>query len=89
MKQEAKKFLSVLFNEGEEVCWSYDQKATYSTPQDKIDEDAQLIAINPIEGKREDMNVKGHRSILVELDVGNLGTQYEYVKRMGLPFSGS
>lgn len=88
MNQEVKDFLQTLYNPEEEVCWSTNEKATYSTLQDKIDlENTQLIAINPIKGKRNDVNVIAHRTILVELDEGTLPEQWQYVQRMEMPFS--
>lgn len=88
MDQENKKFLETLYNSGEEVCWSSGQEATYSVSQDKINlEKVQLIAINPIKGKRLDVNVTAHRSILIELDEGTMQEQWNYVNKLGLPFS--
>lgn len=88
MNQKTKQFLETLYNPGEEVCWSAGQQATYSVSQDKIDLDkVQLIAINPIKGKRLDINVTAHRSILIELDTGTMQEQWKYVQKLDLPFS--
>lgn len=88
MDQEIKQFLETLYNPGEEVCWSAGQVATFSVPQDQINLDkVQLVAINPIKGKRNDVNVTAHRTILIELDEGTLQEQWSYVNKLGLPFS--
>ncbi len=88
MDQEIKQFLETLYNPGEEVCWSVGQASTFSVSQDKIDlNKVQLVAINPVKGKRNDVNVTAHRSILIELDTGTMQEQWSYVKKLGLPFS--
>lgn len=49
--------------------------------------DIQLVALNPIEGFRRDVNVTKFRSFLVELDSGSLKEQFEYVKSLNMPYS--
>lgn len=46
-----------------------------------------LCAINPINGERNDNNVTAFRSFLIELDVGEIKTQLNTIKHLGLPFS--
>ncbi len=46
-----------------------------------------LIAINPIDGYREDKNVTTYRSFLVELDDLDLAQQRAYVSQKGMPYS--
>lgn len=54
----------------------------------KIEEsDINLIAINPINGPRNDSNVTEFRSFLVELDEGSEKDQLEYIKQSELPYS--
>jgi hypothetical protein len=58
------------------------QRPVFCNPQD-----IKLVAINPIQGSRNDGNVTAFRSFLVELDDGPLSEQFEYVKAMGMPYS--
>lgn len=44
-------------------------------------------ALNPIKGYRSDENVKAYRNFLIEMDTGTLKEQYEYIKKLGLPYS--
>lgn len=47
-----------------------------------------LVALNPIKsGFREDANVTAYRNFLVEMDIGPLNQQLDYIKRLGLPYS--
>lgn len=46
-----------------------------------------LVALNPIEGFREDKNCVAFRNFLVEMDVGPIKEQMEYIKKMGMPYS--
>jgi hypothetical protein len=46
-----------------------------------------LVALNPIEGYRSDINCKAFRNFLVEVDYGPLAAQLEYVRKLGLPYS--
>lgn len=50
-------------------------------------QDLTLVALNPIKGFREDLNTTAYRSFLVELDYGDIDSQIEYIKRIGLPYS--
>jgi hypothetical protein len=49
--------------------------------------DIKLVALNPIKGWRRDEFVTAHRNFLVELDDGPLADQFDYVKKMKLPYS--
>ncbi len=51
------------------------------------EQDLNLIAINPISGKRNDDNVTSFRSFLIELDDGPLDEQSKYIEESGLPYS--
>lgn len=46
-----------------------------------------MIALNPIKGFRKDENVFAYRNFLLELDVGTIDNQVEYIKRLGIPYS--
>ena len=46
-----------------------------------------LVALNPIEGYCRDNNVKSYRNFLIELDIGTIDEQIEYIKRSGLCYS--
>jgi hypothetical protein len=50
-------------------------------------DDILLVAINPINGARKDENVTAYRTFMVELDDGDLGEQFRYVKDMKMPYS--
>lgn len=50
-------------------------------------DEIQLVALNPIEGFRVDANCYRYRNFLVEMDVGPLSQQLDYVKKMGMPYS--
>jgi hypothetical protein len=50
-------------------------------------DDILLVAINPINGARRDENVTAYRTFMVELDDGDLGEQFRYVKDMKMPYS--
>lgn len=49
--------------------------------------DLQLVALNPIQGWRDDVSCKSYRNFLVELDYGPLAEQLAYVKRLEMPYS--
>lgn len=49
--------------------------------------DIQLVAINPIKGKRQDASVTAFRTFMVEMDKNSLDYQYEYIKKFGMPYS--
>lgn len=51
------------------------------------EEDIVLMALNPIDGFRNDDSVTKFRSFLVEVDFGDLKEQYDWVKSMNMPFS--
>lgn len=46
-----------------------------------------LVALNPIQGFRRDENCTAFRSFMVELDSGQLKSQLDYIKELGLPYS--
>jgi hypothetical protein len=90
-KEKQLKFLSVLFNKGEHVWAGKTKYASNSIPQSDIDFDNTiLISINPLkpDSNREDANVSAYRSFLIEMDEGTLKEQSEYIKELGLPYSG-
>lgn len=49
--------------------------------------DINLVAINPINGFRQDCNVTAFRSFLIEIDEGPLKEQKQYIEDIGLPYS--
>lgn len=88
MKQTTKDFLNLFFNEGESICFSANKYAYPSEPQENINEEnTVLVAINPINGQRNDDNVTSYRSFLVECDDMPLAEQWQYIKDMEFPFS--
>jgi len=88
MKQDTKDFLNLFFNEGEQICFSSNKYAYPSEDQGNIDEDSTtLVAINPIEGQRNDLNVTSFRTFLVECDDMSLPHQMAYIKNTGFPYS--
>ena len=70
-----------------------EDKILLNSPSDKVrdrnitEHDINLIALNPIVGFRQDKNVTGFRTFLVELDEGSLHSQREYIAAMGMPYS--
>lgn len=46
-----------------------------------------MCALNPIKGFRTDANCTAYRNFLVEIDIGPIEGQIQYVKRIGLPYS--
>ena len=88
MRKITNNFLSLLFNSGEEICFSPNKYAYPSKPQDQLDEDSTVfVAINPIKGQRNDSNVTAYRSFLVELDDSSLADQKYYIDSMGFPYN--
>ncbi len=63
------------------------------SPNEKIkpkiitENDIELVAINPINGFRNDSNVTNYRSFLVEVDDLSLPDQLKYIKVMKMPYS--
>lgn len=51
------------------------------------EENINLIALNPIKGKRNDKNVTSFRSFLIEIDEGSLESQQKYIESLKVPFS--
>jgi hypothetical protein len=51
------------------------------------EEDVVFLAINPINGFRNDKNVTALRSFMIELDYGSLAEQFAYIEESKLPFS--
>jgi len=46
-----------------------------------------LVALNPIQGFRNDADCTAYRNFLVEMDTGAIDEQLEYVKRYEIPYS--
>ena len=46
-----------------------------------------LVALNPIQGFRNDLGCTAFRNFLVEMDYGPLAEQLAYAKKIGLPYS--
>jgi hypothetical protein len=88
VKETTKDFLELFFNPGEEICFSANEFAYPSEPQENINEEnTVLVAINPIKGKRRDENVTNYRTFMIECDDMPIAEQRDYVKKMGFPFS--
>jgi len=102
MKENSKRFLEILFNEGEHVYsapFDYTSKRAEdgvgwefhwpSRPVEEVDmENTTLISINPLKGDvRNDDNVTAYRTFMVELDEGPLAEQKAYIETSGLPYS--
>lgn len=52
-----------------------------------LSNDLLLVALNPIQGWREDKNCTAFRNFLVELDDGTTTEQLNYIKKIGMPYS--
>ena len=50
-------------------------------------EELTLLAINSIQGFRNDSNVQKYRTFLWEIDVGDISQQYKYARSLGIPTS--
>jgi len=50
-------------------------------------DDLTLVALNPIHGFRQDANCTSYRNFLLELDVGDMDSQIEYIKNIRVPYS--
>lgn len=70
-----------------EIITTFGRKQEQRTDVSFNSNDIQLIAINPIIGIRNDANVQKYRNFLIELDVGTLEEQLQYVTDSKLPFS--
>lgn len=57
------------------------------TPRFCNPSDIQLVAINPIKGRRNDENVICFRTFMIEMDQDSLAEQFSYVNNMGMPYS--
>lgn len=88
LKKSTEDFLNLFFNPGEEICFSANEYAYPSDTQDKLNEDVTvLVAINPITGKRRDENVTSYRTFMIECDDMSIPEQWEYVNKIGFPYS--
>src|ERR1035437_10503384 len=45
------------------------------------------VALNPIQGWCRDVNCTAFRNFMIELDVGQISEQIEYIKRSGIQYS--
>lgn len=64
-----------------------DNKSVEEATEEHPGHDIKLVALNPIQGWREDGNCKAFRNFLIELDVGPLNQQRDYIHRLGMPYS--
>jgi hypothetical protein len=88
MKETTKQFLDLFFNPGEKICFSANKFAYPSEPQQNLNEDRTvLVAINPVDGQRNDDNVTAYRTFMIECDDMDVENQLGYVKRMKFPYS--
>lgn len=103
MKETTKKFLDLLFNEGETICVTSGNYGAHSIEQSEIgpvinlktpnkqftisEDDIQLVGINPIKGFKTDNNVTAYRNFMLELDDGTIAQQIKYIKDSGIPYS--
>jgi hypothetical protein len=88
LKELSKKFLELFFNPGEEICFSANEFAYPSEPQENLnDEKTILVAINPVKGQRADENTTAYRTFMVEMDDMPVNEQLEYIKNMKFPYS--
>lgn len=46
-----------------------------------------LVSLSPMQGYRRDSSATAYRNFLVELDVGDIASQQEYIRRSGMPYS--
>lgn len=49
--------------------------------------DLKLVALNPINGWRDDSSCYKYRNFLVEIDFGELSEQLEHIKKLEMPYS--
>lgn len=70
-----------------------DDKITLLSPNSSVGiktvplSDIILVALNPIRGNRNDDNCYEYRNFMLEIDVGTLESQIEYIKAIGIPTS--
>lgn len=75
------------------IDWSDLTNIPMKSPNSKVrpfsikEDDISLMALNPINGFRNDENVTAFRSFLVEIDEGSLVKQKKYIEDSGLPYS--
>ena len=91
MDKSLKSFMSLLFDEGEETCFSPDTYGTAVFPIDQIVKGGpgpfKFFSINPLNHYRLDRNVSTFRNFLLEFDSGTEKQQLDFIKEIGLPFS--
>ena len=59
-----------------------------SRPIEYIDSSRMILcSLNPIKGFRKDENVYKYRNFLLELDVGDIKSQVDFIHQMGIPYS--
>jgi primase-like protein len=70
--------LSTKFRDGEDP-----EKCVETYPTDEL----KLVALNPINGWRDDASCYKYRNFLIEMDYGALPEQLAYIKKLEMPYS--
>ena len=66
---------------------------TLVSPNQKVDtkivpsSELIFVAINPIKGFRSDSNVYSFKNFMLECDTGEISSQIDYLKQLGIPYS--
>lgn len=84
-----KRYLEVLFNEGETTAFGNLYSVNNRDVSLILDErmNYELVCINPLKDKRSDKNVVYYRNFLIEFDEGDLNSQWTLIENSGLPYS--
>jgi hypothetical protein len=81
-------YLSILFNPDEATCYGNLYANEVKTAYEAGQGNNNFISLNPMEGRRSDVNVTSHRNFLVELDDGSTTSQQlRLADDLGLPYS--
>lgn len=91
MPKDLKSFLSLVFDEGEETCFSIDTYGTAVFSAGQIYYSGagpwRFFSINPLNYYRLDRNVTAYRTFLLEFDSGTEQEQLELIEKIHLPYS--
>jgi len=81
-------FINLFFNTNEEACFSHNEYANESVSVEQgYLEPYIFCTINPVKGKRQDINTTAFRSFMVELDDMPIQDQMSYIKQSKFPYS--
>lgn len=80
-------FFSLLFDEGEQTCFSPDKYGVQLFQPQLAPPTATYFSINPLHTSRRDENVTKHRNILIEMDRVPLDEQIPLIENSDIPWS--